>query len=345
MNQEPVLAFSQGDPAGVGPELLLRLAARWLKQVENGDCPPYRLLLVAERCALEAHGKTLEPAVVESVLSRLAYCRSLGECESADRERRIPVLVPQSDALDAARTVLPGQPTPQDARAALLVLERTVKALEAGSAQAMITLPVNKAEIASHVDQSFRGHTDWLAKRAGLEEYGRDYLMAFLLADLRVALLSTHVSLREALARIDEGAIVSALLLMARHVDGPIAVAGLNPHAGEGGLMGREEAEVLTPAIARARTAGVPVVGPESPDTVFLRARCGEFAWVLALYHDQGLIAVKTLGFGEGTNWSMGLPWVRTSVDHGTAYGIAGHGKADATSLETAVETTLQLLR
>jgi 4-hydroxythreonine-4-phosphate dehydrogenase len=123
-----------------------------------------------------------------------------------------------------------------------------------------------------------------------------------------------------------------------------IALAGLNPHAGEGGLLGREEIEILAPALAEARRLGVDVTGPESPDTVFLRARRGEFDWVLALYHDQGLIAVKTLSFGSATNVTLGLPIMRTSVDHGTAYALAGTGRADAGPMERALATTIELI-
>ena len=119
-----------------------------------------------------------------------------------------------------------------------------------------------------------------------------------------------------------------------------MAVAGLNPHAGEGGLLGREELEVLGPAVEESRRRGIRVVGPESPDTVFVRAQRGEFDWVLALYHDQGLIAVKSMAFGMATNWTLGLPYLRTSVDHGTAYSLAGTGKADATPLSQVVETS-----
>ena len=125
---------------------------------------------------------------------------------------------------------------------------------------------------------------------------------------------------------------------------GRIAVAGLNPHAGEGGLLGSEDGEILAPAVERGRQLGIDVWGPEAPDSLFARARGGEFDWVLAIYHDQGLIAVKTAAFGQSVNWTLGLPFVRTSVDHGTAYKLAGRGRADAEPLRNAVRTTLDLL-
>ena len=179
----------------------------------------------------------------------------------------------------------------------------------------------------------------------GLVRYGRDYLMAFLAGDLRVALLSTHLPLRAALESIDQASVVDALVCLDRHAGGRIALAGLNPHAGEGGLLGSEDAEILRPAVDEARAKGVDVSGPFSADSLFARAARGAFDWVLALYHDQGLIAVKTTAFGEATNWTLGLPYLRTSVDHGTAFDIAGMGVADAGSLGAVIATTLDLIR
>jgi 4-hydroxythreonine-4-phosphate dehydrogenase len=206
---------------------------------------------------------------------------------------------------------------------------------------------VAKETIARWVEPDFRGHTDYLARRFGLERYGRDYLMTFLGADLRVALLSTHLPLRCALDGVTTEAVVDALHCLARHLGaslGRVALAGLNPHAGEGGLLGDEEQSILRPAVEEIRRKGLDVIGPESPDTVFARARAGEFRWVLALYHDQGLIAVKTAGFGHTTNWTLGLPILRTSVDHGTAFDIAGRGVADVNPMRHVLRTTLELL-
>jgi 4-hydroxythreonine-4-phosphate dehydrogenase len=144
-------------------------------------------------------------------------------------------------------------------------------------------------------------------------------------------------------------AVTEALGCLARHVGeavvgGRIALAGLNPHAGEAGLLGDEEERILAPAVAAARAAGADVRGPESADSLFARARRGEFDWVLALYHDQGLIPVKTAAFGEATNWTIGLPFLRTSVDHGTAFSIAGRGEGSAAPLASVIATTLDLL-
>jgi 4-hydroxythreonine-4-phosphate dehydrogenase len=258
--------------------------------------------------------------------------------------------VPVLDPVSRPRAVEPGRSGPDDARGALAALDAGVELVSLGVAAALVTGPVSKESIARHALPGFTGHTDYLAGKAGLSRYGRDYLMAFLAPDLRVALLSTHLPLREALDRVTEDAIVEALACLDRHLPDlagrrpRIAVAGLNPHAGEGGLLGSEDAAVVAPAVAEARRRGIDARGPESADSLFARARRGELDWVLALYHDQGLIAVKTAAFGEATNWTVGLPYLRTSVDHGTAFALAGRGEADAGPLERVVETTLRLL-
>ena len=209
----------------------------------------------------------------------------------------------------------------------------------------MVTAPISKASIARHVRPDFVGHTDYLAAACGLERYGRDYLMAFLAPDLQVALSPRSTCpWRARWPSSRRRALVEALVCLDRHAGGRIAVAGLNPHAGEGGLIGEEDARIVAPAVARARAAGIDAHGPESPDSLFARARRGEFDWVLALYHDQGLIAVKTAAFGSATNWTLGLPFLRTSVDHGTAFPLAGTGRADPGPLRAVLDTTLALL-
>jgi len=161
---------------------------------------------------------------------------------------------------------------------------------------------------------------------------------------MQVALLTVHLPLRQALDRIGRESVLEALDCLERHAGGRIALAGINPHAGEGGLLGSEEAEILVPTVAEARRRGIDVHGPESADSLFARLARDEFDWVLALYHDQGLIAVKSAAFGLATNWTLGLPFLRTSVDHGTAFAIAGSGRADARPMTAVLETTLRLL-
>jgi 4-hydroxythreonine-4-phosphate dehydrogenase len=319
----PRLVLTQGDPAGIGPEILLKLLA-------PGNPVDWRPLLIAERAALEA----LRPSLPGFPWDRLRYS---GIEEDGDF---IPVLDPVGDR----RQVTLGSSGPADAAGAMAALDAGIDLVRSGKADALVTAPVSKESIARHVLPGFKGHTDYLAEACGLERYGRDYLMAFLAPELQVALLTVHLPLREALDEIRGDTIAEALDCLHRHAGGKIALAGLNPHAGEGGLLGEEDGRILAPAVAAARERGLDVHGPESADSLFARARRGEFDWVLALYHDQGLIAVKTAAFGLATNWTLGLPFLRTSVDHGTAFALAGKGVADEKPLAEVVQATLGLI-
>jgi len=317
----------------VGPEIVVRVALQ-----ASGE--PWRPLVVAERAALEA----LRPSVgeLEREWSRLQFLTE--RPEHGDLERLPAEVVPVVDPVGVERVVSLGHSSKSDAAGALAALDRGIELTREGVADALVTAPVSKESIARHVLAGFTGHTDYLAAKCGLEAYGRDYLMAFLSVDLRVALLSTHLPLIEALAGISTESVGQALDCLARHISGRIVVAGLNPHAGEGRLFGDEDEELLRPAVDAARRRGIDVSGPESADSLFARARRGEFDWVLALYHDQGLIAVKTAAFGSATNWTVGLPFIRTSVDHGTAFSLAGSGEADVEPLRRVIATTLELL-
>lgn len=335
----PLLALTQGDPAGIGPEILLKLARRW----SGLETPGWRPLLVAERAALEA----LRDALPEAPWDRFRFFSdgsvSPDELESTFAERAIPVIDPVAEP----RPIRPGTSGPADAFGALAALDTGADWVTSGRADALVTAPLSKASIARHVRSGFTGHTDYLAEKAGLERYGRDYLMTFLAPDLQVALLSTHLPLRAALDHVSGPSLGEALDCLDRHggkLGGRIAVAAVDPHAGEGGLLGTDDQAVVAPAVAEAGRRGLDVHGPESADSVFARARQGEFDWVLALYHDQGLIAVKTAAFGLATNWTLGLPYLRTSVDHGTAFSIAGRGVARVEPLLAVVETTRKLL-
>lgn len=326
-----ILALTQGDPAGIGPEILARAA------LERDFAA--RLLLVAERAALDA----LHPSLPDLAWERLHYFAT-----SPSRAQLLALdasMVAVFDPVGQPRRIELGTPGPTDAAGAMAALDAGIALVESGVADALVTAPIAKGVIAQHLLPGFVGHTDYLAQRAGLEHYGRDYLMAFLGPDLQVALLSTHIPLQRALDEATTPAIVAALRCLHRHAGGSIAVAGIDPHAGEGGLLGTRDASEVSPAVAAARAEGIDARGPESADSLFSRARHGEFDWVLALYHDQGLIAVKTACFGLATNWTLGLPYLRTSVDHGTAFAIAGRGLADAGPLAATIETTLKVLR
>ncbi|HEV2855609.1 MAG TPA: 4-hydroxythreonine-4-phosphate dehydrogenase PdxA [Thermoanaerobaculia bacterium] len=323
----PVLALTQGDPAGIGPEILLKLLA------EEPAPAGWQPLLVAERSALEV----LQPVLPSFPWDRLRYI------EPPD-SRGLPEGIPVVDPVGTRRSLSLGSSGPADAAGAMAALDAGITLVRSGAADALVTAPVSKESIARHHLPGFVGHTDYLAEVCGLERYGRDYLMAFLAPELQVALLSVHLPLRQALDGITAEAVGEALDCLHRHAGGRIALAGLNPHAGEGGLLGNEEQLVLAPAVAAARERGLDVHGPESADSLFARARRGEFDWVMALYHDQGLIAVKTASFGLATNWTLGLPFLRTSVDHGTAFPLAGRGLADAGPLAAVVDATLKLI-
>jgi 4-hydroxythreonine-4-phosphate dehydrogenase len=335
----PLLALTQGDPAGIGPETLVKLVAGSASATGSRRTFDCAFLLVAEHRALDS--------VLDLVPSfdrdRLIVLDSPPDRERLEglEEGRIAVL----DPVGGGPPVRAGRSSAADAAGAIAAIDVACDLVANGVVDAMVTAPVSKSSIAERHLPGFVGHTDYIARRCGLERYGRDYLMAFLTPDLQVALLTTHLPLRAALESVRTDALVEALACLDRHApQGRIAVAGLNPHAGEGGLLGDDESTELRPAVERARELGIDARGPESADSLFARARRGEFDWVLALYHDQGLIAVKTAGLGTATNWTLGLPFIRTSVDHGTAFEIAGLGRADAAPLALAVDATLDLI-
>ena len=227
-------------------------------------------------------------------------------------------------------------------RIALDSIDAALAAIEEGHCSALVTAPIHKQAIAA-AGSVYPGHTELLAARAGRTRYAHDYAMYFDSPTIRTVLLSVHVPLREAVASIDAPTIAALARLTAReheriHGKEPrIAVAGVNPHAGEGGRFGDEE-EIIARGVMVARNDGIDVTGPHPPDTVFLAARNGRYDVVMAMYHDQGLIAVKTLEFERSVNVTIGLPYLRVSVDHGTAFDIAGKGVADAAPMRYAIE-------
>jgi 4-hydroxythreonine-4-phosphate dehydrogenase len=224
-------------------------------------------------------------------------------------------------------------------RAALTAIHDAIDAIERGECSALVTAPIHKQSIAL-AGAKFPGHTELLADRAGLQRYAYDYAMYFDSPKLKTVLLSVHVPLREALNTIDADAIAALAKLMTREYQRlydaipRIAVAGVNPHAGEGGKFGDEETIIAE----GVKNAGENVSGPHPPDTVFLSAANGRYDVVLAMYHDQGLIPIKTLAFDQSVNVTIGLPYLRVSVDHGTAFDIAGKGLADAAPMRYAIE-------
>ena len=236
------------------------------------------------------------------------------------------------------RDVRYGEVAAENGRIALQAIDDALRAIEAGECSALVTAPIHKVAIAA-AGSPFPGHTELLAARAGLARYAHDYAMYFDAPSLGAVLLSVHVPLREAIAQIDAGDIAALARLTARewprlHGRAPrIGVAGLNPHAGEGGRFGDEEA-IIARGVALAREGGIDVSGPHPADTIFR----GQYDVVMAMYHDQALIPIKTMAFAQSVNVTLGLPYLRVSVDHGTAFDIAGKGIADAAPMRYAIE-------
>lgn len=319
-----------GDPAGIGPEIIVRMAiSRTPEQAP--------LLVIGDAAILQraAARMGIKPAI--RTLESLEKLPDTGQGQS------IYVLEPEPP--------LPGDlPIGQvDARAGGAAYAWVVHAIGlalAGDISAVVTAPLNKAAMAA-AGIPYPGHTEILAERSGTRDFG----MMLANSELCVMLVSIHLSLRDAIEAVTEANELRAIRLAARAcrargIDAPrIAVAGLNPHAGEGGLFGDEDARIIAPAIERARAEGLDASGPWPGDTVFMRARRGDFDVVVAQYHDQGLIPVKYLGVEDGVNVTVGLPFVRTSVDHGTAFDIAGQGSADPASLIQAFRQADTLVR
>lgn len=308
-----------GDPAGIGPEILIKALQHpevyeVCRPTVYGDLDWMRRTALASKADIEI----LEEAI-----------------DTAPRPRRI--LVRQATDADLS-DLQPGVLSAQAGRAAAQCVIRAAEAAMHGECDGIVTAPLHKEAIALG-GFPYPGHTELLAEATGTPRYG----MLLLSGALRVVHVSTHVSLREAIARVKAARILECIRLghaacRALGMTAPrIAVAGLNPHAGEHGLFGGEEIEEITPAVEQALQEGMQVGGPYPPDTVFARAAQGEFDLVVAMYHDQGHIPVKLHGFDEGVNVTIGLPIVRVSVDHGTAFDIAGKGVARENSLIEAI--------
>jgi 4-hydroxythreonine-4-phosphate dehydrogenase len=286
---KPHIAITEGDPAGIGPEIARRAAS--------------------------------DPRVLD-------VCQPVLYGAAADDR------------------FAPGVLSAEAGRAAYDAIVRATADAMRGDVAAVATAPINK-EALRLAGLPWNGHTDLLAHLTG----ARHAAMMFFSDELRVVLATVHVPLADVPARLTQNLMEQTIALTARElslfdkVPPRIAVAGLNPHAGEHGLFGREEETVIAPAIACCRAKGIDVSGPFPADTVFVRARKGEFDVVVACYHDQGLIPVKLVAFGRAVNVTLGLPIVRTSVDHGTAFDIAGKGLADAESMIAAVLLAARLAR
>ena len=292
---KPLIALTSGEPAGIGPELCLRVAK------------DYPVVAIGDR-------------------ELLAGC-------------------PRIEHVPLRGENLPGKLNRANGAYVLTILDRAIRGCLSGEYHAMVTAPVQKSVI-NEAGIPFTGHTEYLAERTGTSKV----VMMLVGGGLRVALATTHLALSEVPRAITRESLLAALQVLDadlrrrfRLPSPRILVAGLNPHSGESGHLGREEIEVIEPAIAAARAAGIDARGPIPADTLFVPQRLREADCALALYHDQGLPVLKYASFGRGVNVTLGLPFVRTSVDHGTALDLAGTGRADASSLIEAIELALEL--
>lgn len=304
---KPIVVTS-GEPAGIGPELCLQLASRsW----------PVPLVVLGDRDLLASRARMLGLAIDGLDILHL------------------PLATPS----------IAGQPNAANARYVLQLLDRALSGCIAGEFSAMVTAPVHKG-IINDAGIAFTGHTEYLAEHTGTPRV----VMLLAGADLRVALATTHLAIKDVPTAITQASLEATLRILHNDLQSKfgiaqprILVAGLNPHAGEGGHMGREEIDVIIPVLNRLRAEGLQLVGPLPADTLFTKNVLAGSDAQLAMYHDQGLAVLKYAAFDEGINVTLGLPIIRTSVDHGTALDLAGTGKASANSLFAAVDAAIDM--
>lgn len=323
---KPTLAITMGDINGIGPEILAKAFGR---------------LCLGDYC---------RPVVLGSIAAFDEARRATPQCpdavavEDIEEAEGVAGSIPFFGGEMGAPAYRPGILDPEAGRSALGWLGKAVDLAMAGKIDGIVTCPINKEGI-HRAGFPFQGHTDFIAERTGALEYR----MCLFADTMRIVHLSAHVSLREALERVKKDPILQSIrighdaLVRLDTATKRIAVAGLNPHAGEAGAFGTEEAGEIAPAIALAQSEGMDCSGPYPADTVFGRMRDGEFDLVVAMYHDQGHIPLKLAAWDEGVNVTLGIPIVRTSVDHGTAYDIAGRNMAREDSLCAAVRLAAQL--
>jgi len=321
--ENPVLVVTPGEPAGIGPEILVKLACRH---------PELSIVAVADPgCLQRAVQRTGERLEIKEWAPRMSARPGILHC--------VPV------NLDVQER--PGKADPRNAGYVLETLRQAVNLLNNDQADALVTGPVNKATI-NDGGFSFSGHTEFLADLAGVDQV----VMMLAAPGIRVALVTTHLPLREVPDAISDKKLERVLQITLADLqrkfglDHPrLQVLGLNPHAGEGGHLGSEDDAIIGPVLERFRQKGFDIVGPVPADTAFNPPRLADCDAVVAMYHDQGLPVLKHMGFGQAINITLGLPFIRTSVDHGTALDIAGTGKADESSLYQAILTADEMVR
>ena len=330
----PMLVMSMGDPCGIGPELICRIWQEHQSLIGPWCVVGHPAAMARAAIAIGASHITIE------CVDTVAEAADLWQSRVSQREAQALIVVSIEPDTELPQW---GQISPVAGRLSALSVEVAAKACLNAEAAALVTAPIHKQAL-SMAGWKVPGHTELLqqlsVQHMGVQPDALPVRMMLATSDLRTVLHSIHVSLRDALDAITPASLLETLRITQDHLPSPkperplrVAVAGVNPHAGEGGLFGSEEALVLQPTIAEARSRGWDVSGPHAPDTVFMRARSGDFDVVIAMYHDQGLIPIKYLGLDEGVNVTLGLPFVRTSPDHGTAFDLAGRGLANPQSM------------
>ena len=322
LTPERPIAITCGDPAGIGPDLVLTLPASF---------PDAQLVVIADRDVLTQRARQLD----------LAITLSDWQPGQALTPGTLPVW-----HTPAGAPVTAGQPDPATASGTITMLSRAAQGCLDGTFAAMVTAPVAKNVICEGADPAFTGHTEFLAEQAGVDQV----VMMLTARELRVALVTTHLPLSQVSRAVTADSLTRALTILRDDLIGKyrieaprILVLGLNPHAGEGGHLGREELDVIIPTLDALRDQGMALTGPVPADTAFQPDLLAQHDAVLAMYHDQGLPVLKYAGFGEAINITLGLPFIRTSVDHGTAFDLAGTGQAKAGSLIAATRLALEL--
>lgn len=330
MSDLPIIGISMGDPAGIGPEIIVKAL---------DDKNIYRL------CRPLILG---DPEVISSTILKTSKNISVNVISNMSNTGCIPGTINLIAISNLKiKSIKPGRPTIEGGKAMVEYILRAVEMTCKKEIGAMVTCPINK-DLMNRAGYRYEGHTQLISEMTDTD----DYVMMLAGKRLRVALATIHCALKDVPALLSKEIVNRTITITARALEQDfglkkpcIAVAGLNPHAGESGMFGTEEEDIINPAIRRARDDGWCVEGPLPPDTLFYKAASGQFDAVVAMYHDQGLIPLKLLHFSDAVNITLGLPIVRTSVDHGTAYDIAGSGKADPASLKSAIRMAVEIIR
>lgn len=340
------IVITSGDPAGIGPDLVLQLDPQLGSHHGNAAW-----VVLADIDVLRARAQQLS---LNNITFRLwqpgdavpVHCVSNEEIEHQDIQDSSQVNTITVWHCPAGTTVRTGHPDPASAKGTLEMLRRAAQGCLDGTFSAMVTAPVAKNIICDGADPSFTGHTEFLAEQANVKQV----VMMLASETLRVALATTHLPLRDVADAISSTSLETTLRILQRDLQNTFAIAaprilvlGLNPHAGESGHLGHEEIDTIIPLLERLRAEGLALTGPVPADTAFNQALLSQHDAVLAMYHDQGLPVLKFASFGEAVNITLGLPFIRTSVDHGTAFDLAGTGKAQPGSLIAATQLALTL--